>query len=443
MEYNIEIYKPTPKQRLFHQDKHKFVLYGGAKGGAKTTALVWECFFLSMEFPGNRGFLGRKRLTDLKYTTLKTFFREIPSEVYKIKERDHLIKFINGSEIIWGGLDNREEIVKFNSMELGFFAVDQAEEISYEDFVALVGTLRHKLPNGKKPRYKGLLTCNPRNCWLKEKFILNPEPDFHFIPALPKDNPHLPKEYLDSLKEVLKYRPKLYKAYIEGSWDELEDADLIIPYNEVVKCVNREVAVIGKKRIIISCDPAGMGEDETVIYVFENLKMIEQKIIESNNAMEIVGYLSLLHRKYNSDVIIIDATSFGAPIYDRLMELKLPAVPFISSQTASEPEKFKNVKAEAWFITAEKFHLGEISIFDDDVLKGQLSGVKFVPYGVKIEIEPKKATKDRLGRSPDRAEAVVMACYAYEKLTNLNSEVIEEEYRRVNQNNVFSRTGYG
>ena len=326
-------------------------------------------------------------------------------------------------------------------MELGFFAIDQAEEISYEDFAALSGTLRYQW-NGKKPRYRGMLSCNPRNGWLKDKFLLNPEPDYKFIQMLPIDNPYLPPDYIPHLTEVLKHRPKLLKAYVYGSWDDLDDADIIIPYQEVVKCVNKEVSNLGKPKIIISCDVARMGEDESVIYVTKNLKVIDELMLETSDTMTLVGHLALIHKKYNSDGIVVDATGVGGGVYDRLMELGLPVIAFNSSERASEPDKFKNMKAEAWFMAADKFHRGEVSIPDDDVLKGQLSGVKYRPYEDKIEIETKKETKKRLGKSPDRADSLVMNIWAYNIVHSFKPEDYEDEYRRANRF-IPTRTGYG
>jgi len=397
-----------------------------------------------MEYPGNRGFLGRKRSVDFTNTTLKTFFREIPAELYKHNDHKKTITFVNGSEILYGGLDDEREIVKFNSMELGFFGIDQAEEISYDDFAALCGTLRHKLLDGREPKYRGLLTCNPRVCWLKDKFILNPEPDYHFIPALPKDNPYLPSDYVNKLREVLKHRPKLLKAYIEGSWDELEDGDIIIPYNIVCEAIERPVSNLGKPKTIISCDPAAMGEDETVIYVIKNLRIIDQRILGYSQPMEIVGHLALLYKQHKADLIVIDSNGVGAGMYSRLVELGLPVIGFSAAEKATEKDKYKNLKAEAWFVAADKFQRREVSIQDDDLLKGQLAGVKFKPYEDKLEVEKSEDTKRRLGRSPDRATALVMGLWAYEKIAPFNSEFLYEEYERANYNReIRTRTGYG
>jgi len=175
-------YIPTEKQMEFHSDNHLYTLFGGAKSGGKSFALVHEVAQLSLEFPGNFGFMGRKQAVDFRTTTFNTFKRFIPPDLYTIKEQKKEIHWINGSVTLYGGLDKSEDIVKFNSMELGYFAIDQAEEISRNDFAVLVGALnRYSLPDGTRPRYRGIMSCNPAPCWLKQDFVISPKSDYIYM----------------------------------------------------------------------------------------------------------------------------------------------------------------------------------------------------------------------------------------------------------------------
>ena len=58
----------------------------------------------------------------------------------------------------------------------------------------------------------------------------------------------------------------------------------------------------------------------------------------------------------------------------------------------------------------------------DMELKKQLSSVRYEYSGVnqRIKCEPKTITKQRLGRSPDRADAFVMGVWAYNMLPDEN-----------------------
>ena len=448
-ETEIEFYgndTPSPEQKAFHNDTHKYTLIGGAKYGGKSKALCWEAFRLSMKYPGNYGFLGRKRGSDFKTSTLRTFINEIPS-IYIHKKQEHLLVFPNGSEIIYGGLDNREDIEKFNSMELGFFGIDQAEEMSDEDWKAVAGTLRYKLPNGERPQYRGMLSCNPKVCWLKDKFITRPDEDYHFIQALPASNPSQgADEYIHSLKELYKNKPRLLRAYIDGSWDDLAAVNTLIPNEKILMAANRELVKKGEEPVIIACDPSRYGDDENVIYVFKGLKMIAQMIYGMTSTMETVGNIILLFKRHKGNIIIVDSV-IHTGVFDRLMELKYPVVSFVGSEKASDPIKYKEgkVKMEMWDIVLDKFMKGEVSIFDDDILKNQLASMSYeVVSDAGERITPKEILKRDLGQSPDRAECCAMAIYCHETYTGLFTKNEDEERgARYTQGVSCGRMGYG
>ncbi len=138
----VEIsYKPTDKQAVAHIDKHLYLLYGGAMGGAKTIFLVMETFFNMFEFTGNRGFLGRKIGKSFKQTVWPEWETRIPKELYHVNWATDIVKIKTHdggtSELLIGGLDRGESkiekdtgIKRLTSSNLGFFGIDQAEEIT-------------------------------------------------------------------------------------------------------------------------------------------------------------------------------------------------------------------------------------------------------------------------------------------------------------------------
>lgn len=125
------------------------------------------------------------------------------------------------AKIFYGGLDDQENVNKFNSAELAFIAVDQAEETDQEDIAVLEGSLR-LVVNKVVPPYKILYTANPRHCWIKNKYIRLPAPGTTFVKALPSDNPHLPPNYEETLKQAFGHNPALLAAYLHGEWDVFE-----------------------------------------------------------------------------------------------------------------------------------------------------------------------------------------------------------------------------
>lgn len=224
---------PTPKQVIFRDDPNRHKLYGGAVGGGKTVALNAEGVRLSLAYPGNRGFLCRHEATAFKMTTLATLIKLISKieEVIGNKilsnhhRTDKIFHFLNGSRLEYGALGEASDFERIKSLEVGWFGIDEASEASLPNYQMLKSRLRWQLPDGSYPPFFGLLASNPEPGWVKDIFVTpwkmgEPLPNHSFIQALPKDNPHLPPDYLDELR-ASNPGPWVEK-YIEGSWDAME-----------------------------------------------------------------------------------------------------------------------------------------------------------------------------------------------------------------------------
>jgi PBSX family phage terminase large subunit len=214
-------YRPTQRQAEAHGNPARYRLYGGAMGGGKTVWLCAEAIRLSLQWPGNRGYFCRNTITDFRRSTLVTFSRLCPPEFIRGHYRDdRVIELVNGSEIVYGGLGGEEDLERIKSTEFGWFGIDEATETTEEHFFMLCSRLRWRLPDGRTPRYAGILASNPEPGWVKERFVDRSLPDHAFIRALPKDNPHLAQDYEEKLREV--YPHEWVRRYVEGSWDVFE-----------------------------------------------------------------------------------------------------------------------------------------------------------------------------------------------------------------------------
>jgi PBSX family phage terminase large subunit len=400
-------YEPTYTQTIAHKQPHRYKLFGGAMGGGKSRWLCEEAKDLSLKYPGNRGILCRYHLTDFKNSTLKTLLECLPAQlIAKHNQAEHTIKLINGSEIIYMGMAEEENISKLKSMEIGWFAIDEASEVPKDHFLLFQSRLRRKLSDGSHPPFYGLLASNPEDCWLKDYFVLGGGgEDAVFIPSLPRDNPYLPSDYENQLRKT--YPDDWIKRYLEGSWDELSAGDVVIPSDWVRMAINRELPIENKP--LIASDIARFGDDEIVIYFGKGNTLLEQDITQGKSLMETVGRLKHLKEKKKAKLIVVDDASLGGGVTDRLREQKERVLAINGGTKAFKEDQFANLKTEMWWHARDLFREGKVSILNDPILIRQLSAVKYLyRSNGKIMIEPKKEVKMRLGQSPDRADALIL-----------------------------------
>jgi len=416
------LYKPHSKQMLFHSAPERVILYGGAIGGGKTIALVNEALQLSLDYPGNVGYLCRHELTSFRRSTLLEFTRYCPEELLEQHHQtENYFKFKNGSLIFYGGLgDDNAGLDRLKSMTLGWFGIDQAEETSETHFNMLLGRLRINLPN---IHYKALLTCNPAPGWVKNLFIEQKKEGFRFIQSLPRDNPYLPSDYEEILRK--QYPPELAKAWLDGDWDVLEGGAYLFRYADIRRAINRTVNIDASSvnkgadavssLITMGVDVAREGDDESVAVIRQGDKVLAIESWMKTDLMTTTGRILNLAEKYEvkDENINLDAVGLGAGVYDRLKELKHNINAIIAGGQANDKDHFTNTRAEMYSDLQKRFENDGISIPDDLDLIAQLSSIRYeIVSDRRMQIVPKEEMKRKFRvKSPDKADALALAFY--------------------------------
>ena len=131
----------------------------------------------------------------------------------KIRESDFNIKFPNGSEIIFIGLDEETKLLSLNN--IGAIFIEEAFEVPKP----IVEQLNLRL-RGTTPNQQIIMAFNPisKNHWLYDFCEVNPPTSFVFNHSTYKDNPFLNKEYVHELEELYKRNPAKARIFCDGQW---------------------------------------------------------------------------------------------------------------------------------------------------------------------------------------------------------------------------------
>ena len=188
-------------------------LFSGAFGAGKTIALCAKGLKLSLDYPKNYGLICRKVRATLGQTTLKTFLdRVCPQElIADYNKSEGLITLVNGSQILFGGLDDP---LKLGSLELGWAGIDEAIETNEDDWRMVEGRLR--LP-GVPHQVFAATNPGPPSHYLYRMFFSEHRGEVYQARSF--DNPSLPEDYRKRLEEF----EGVYKdRYVLGLWKGLE-----------------------------------------------------------------------------------------------------------------------------------------------------------------------------------------------------------------------------
>ena len=167
--------------------------------------------------------------------------------------------------------------------------------------------------------------------------------------------------------------------------------------------------------LIVACDVARFGSDQTVLAVRRGNVVRIAKAYGGRDTMRTAGEITVLARSLQAQhgyrpTLVVDDAGVGGGVTDRLRELaEFPDVrDFNAARAATRQADYPNKRSESWFDLAEALPL--IDLDDDEELAADLLAPRYAldSQGRRV-VELKSETKRRLRRSPDRADAVVMA----------------------------------
>ena len=265
--------------RIIGSEAAYILMYGGSRS-TKTFTAVRTIVWRALAAPNSRHAILRFRFNHVKASIVYDTFPKVmqlcfPGINVKPDKQDWFVRFPNGSEIWFGGLDDKERTEKILGREYATIFLNEASQISYNSFLLLITRLAQVAPykdrHGveQRLRLKMLVDENPPTkghwtykLWIKKveplsnKPLDNPE-DYNSLLMNPKDNAeNLDEAYLRALQRM----PKRQRdRFWEGKFTDDSENALWTPDN-IEK--NRVSDYPQLTRIVVAVDPSGASDDE-------------------------------------------------------------------------------------------------------------------------------------------------------------------------------------
>lgn len=455
------VWQPQPgPQAAAYGSEADIIGFGGAAGGGKTDLMLGmagtkhrRAIIFRRVFPSLRGIIERSR--EIFNADNSTHAKD------SYNESLHVWRLSGGRMIEFGAVQYEVDKKKHQGQARDFFGFDEATEFPEATVRFLIGWNRTTVP-GQKCRV--LLTFNPpmdaQGDWVVRFFApwLDPqhprpaqdgelrwyamvggkevetgaEPFEHkgeivtprsrtFFHASLRDNPILAATGYGATIDAM---PEPLRSLLRGNFEtqRLADPWQVIP-TEWVRAAQRRWAAeasLGLALSTIGVDVARGGKDQTVIALrYGNwVAPLEKLPGTATPDGPTVAALAMRHHRAGAR-IHIDAIGVGSSPLDILQENEIDVTAVVASEGSKQTDKsgklkFRNLRAEMWWRMREALDpaSGEnLALPPDPELLADLIAPRWSLGMSGVLIEAKDDIKDRIGRSPDCGDAVVMACW--------------------------------
>lgn len=272
--------KQQEAQELLNGPAKHILLAGGSRSG-KTFLIVRKQIQRRLKAPGSRGAILRFRLGHVKNSIMLDTFPKVmqtcfPGIPYDINKSDYYATFPGGSELWFGGLDDKERTEKILGTEFSDIFFNECSQIPYNSRNMAMTRLAQKVHDratGKDLVMKAYYDENPpdKGHWTYRLFLTKVDPetraeipdrdDYAFFRINPMDNQeNLSADYLKTLDSL---PPRLRKRFRDGEFRDASPNALFTEENlEKWRNIDRELPDM--LRIVVAVDPSGSDDDDNI-----------------------------------------------------------------------------------------------------------------------------------------------------------------------------------
>lgn len=417
----MSIFKLNAKQAqaqaiLAGQSTH-CMLFGGSRSG-KTFLLVRNVVLRALKAPKSRHAILRFRFNHVKNSVVLDTFPKVmeiafPGVKWNLSKTDWYAEFENGSQIWFGGLDDKERTEKILGQEYVTIYLNECSQLPWGSVGIAVTRLAQKVdqiiagqpPRPMRPRM--YYDCNPpsKAHWSYQVFIQKRDPeskqpvartdDYSHFQINPLDNAeNLSAGYLDTLKSL---GPRLRKRFLEGEFADANPNQLFSDITiEKWRVVDSDLPDM--VRIVVAVDPSGSDDeanaDNDAIGIVVaglgtdgNAYVLEDATVKAGPATW--GRVAASAYERHAADVIVGEGNYGGAMVKHVIQTARPRTPY-KQVTATRGKAVRAEPISALYEQGKVRHAGNFQDLEDEL--GAFSTVGYLGEN-----------------SPNRADAAIWA----------------------------------
>lgn len=386
--------------------KFRNKLYYGGRAGGKSFAFA-DCLLL----------LGRE--SKLFVACVREVQNSIKDSVYKLlKDRadfyeltdyvfyeDRIENILTGTKFIFKGLkdQNSQNIKSLEGVDICW--IEEGQSISKNSWDILNPTIR-------KPNSEIWISMNreEENDPIWKAVAAHPDDRTLVVKVNYYDNPHCPEE--------MKYLAEKCKADNPDDYEHIwlgapvnQGSTKLIAVKDVMKAFEQKMSC-STSPLVVGVDIARFGDDKTVLCFRRGRYCFDLKEYSALDTVALANLLTKVIKESNPARVFLDLGNNGAGVYDILIDRgygkTVRGVNF--GARAINDDRYANKRAEMWDSANQwlKSELPVQLVSNDELLDDLCSVNKQYDSKGRLQLEPKEKVKERIGRSPDKADAFVL-----------------------------------
>ena len=406
----IEREAVSPKLEAFR----KPMRIKGCRGGRGAGAKSWSIASLLIQI-ANRSRLHIACLREVQLTLEESVWKLMRDTIERLGypgwtvTKEYIDCPRTGSHIIFRGISDlrADQLKSLESFDI--FWIEEAQSVTAHSLDVVMPTLRKE---GSELWY----SMNPdeevdpiiaRTMGRDDAILIDLEPGL-------KDNPWWTKELQREMEEDFRRDPALAEHVWNGA-PRVQGSRSILSRVAIREAMERTLPDDPASVVELGIDVARFGDDRSVIYKRRGMKIVAEKVFQGADTQLVARSAWDLADRNPAICIKVDDDGVGGGVTDKLRDMGAKNVlPVHNGGSPVDGKLYTSCADEQWFTLP----IDIIDIPDDNDLMSELSArqYKYTPDDRK-KIEPKAEFKKRYGRSPDKADALLLCFYKPKRKT--------------------------